>query len=154
MIVKLDEIDRKILKSLQQNATLSVDALSEIVHLSRNACWRRIKILENSGVIKGRIALLDAESLGLGLSVFVMISTNNHDADWIKKFRNAVKSFPQIVGAHRMSGDLDYILRVVVGSVAEYDQFYQQLIKKVPIANVSASFAMETIVDTTALPLS
>ncbi len=153
MDIKFDEIDRKILKSLQQNATLSVDALSEIVHLSRNACWRRIKMLESSGVIKGRIALLDAESLGLGLSVFVMITTNNHDADWIKKFRDAVKSFPQIVGAHRMSGDLDYILRVVVGSVAEYDQFYQQLIKKVPIANVSASFSMETIVDTTALPL-
>ena len=91
MAVKLDEIDRRILNSLQQDATLSVDALSEIAHLSRNACWRRIKILENSGVIKGRIALLDAESLGLGLSVFVMISTNNHDADWIKKISQCGK---------------------------------------------------------------
>lgn len=149
----LDETDRKILKLLQKDATLSADSISDQVHLSRNACWRRIKIMEDSGLIKSRVCLLDADKLEMGLTVFVMIKTNNHDPDWIEKFRSAVKLFPQITAAHRMSGELDYILRVVVASVGEYDRFYQQLIKKVPIADVSASFAMETIVDTTQLPI-
>ncbi len=153
MSAKIDAIDRKILSLLQRDATLSIDAISEKVSLSRNACWRRVKRLESERIIKGRVSILDQEKIGLELTVFVLIRTNSHDHKWVESFKYAVKQFPEIVGAHRMSGDLDYILRVVVASVADYDHFYQRLIKKVQISDVSASFAMEAIVETTALPL-
>jgi len=108
MVLEIDEIDRKLLTELQRDGTLSVDQLSERVALSRNACWRRVKRLEEDGVITGRVALVDAEKLGLGLSVFVLIRTSNHDPDWLQKFRAAVTGFPEITGVYRMSGDLDY----------------------------------------------
>jgi len=135
------------------NASLSVDAIAERVSLSRNACWRRIKHLEAEGILKQRVAVVDAKAVGLGLSVFVLVRTSNHDPDWLRKFRAAVSEMPEIVGAHRMSGELDYVLRVRVADVPAYDLFYQRLIAKVPIADVSASFVMEDIKDTTALPL-
>lgn len=148
-----DSTDRRLLAELQRDATLTVDQLSERLGLSRNACWRRVKLLEERGVITGRVALVDAEKLGVGLSVFVIIRTRHHDPDWLRRFREAVVSFPEITGVYRMSGDLDYILRARVADVKAYDRLYQRLIAKVPLDDVSASFVMEEIKDTTVVPV-
>lgn len=153
MSEELDATDRRLLAELQRDATLTVDQLSDRLGLSRNACWRRMKLLEERGVIKGRVALVDPERLGLGLSVFVIIRTSNHDPDWLTKFREAVVSFPEIIGVYRMSGDLDYILRARVADVKAYDRLYQRLIAKVPLNDVSASFVMEEIKETTVVPV-
>lgn len=149
----MDDIDRKILQQLQQDAGQTIDALADAVHLSRNACWRRVKALEANGTIKRRVALLDPAKLDLDLSVYVLVRTNQHDADWLDKFHKAVRDMPEIVGAHRMSGDLDYVLRVRVANVKDYDRFYQRLIARVPLSDISASFVMEDIKDTTSLPI-
>lgn len=149
----MDQTDRNILKYLQKDATVSVDHLADSINLSRNACWRRVKRLEKDGVISKRVALLNPDRVGLGLSVYVMIRANGHDPDWLGKFKNAIAVMPEIIGAHRMSGDLDYVLRVRVRDVRAYDAFYQRLIGKVAVADLSASFVMEDIKDTTALPV-
>jgi Lrp/AsnC family transcriptional regulator len=153
MASEIDTIDRRILAELQRDGTLSVDQLSERVSLSRNACWRRVKRLEEDGVIRGRVALVDAEKIGLGLSVFILVRTSRHDPDWLKAFRDAVTSLPEITGVYRMSGDLDYVLRARVADVKSYDRLYQRLIAKVPLTDVSASFVMEEIRETTVLPV-
>ncbi|MGB0844806.1 MAG: Lrp/AsnC family transcriptional regulator [Alphaproteobacteria bacterium] len=153
MSTNLDKIDRNILNHLQTDASSTVDEVAEHVHLSRNACWRRIKQLEEQGYVKKRVALLDATKLDLGLGVFVSVKALEHNMDWLKTFRDAVSGFPQIVGAYRMSGDLDYLLSVRVKDVAAYDAFYKQLISKLPNASISASFVMEEIKETTELPL-
>ncbi|MBB2973586.1 Lrp/AsnC family transcriptional regulator [Mesorhizobium sp. RMAD-H1] len=153
MSMELDELDRRILAELQRDGTLSVDALSERVHLSRNACWRRMKRLEEEGVITGRVALIDADRVGLGLSVFILVRTSNHDPDWLKRFREAVSSLPEVVGVYRMTGDLDYVLRARVADVKAYDRLYQRLIARIPLSDVSASFVMEEIKETTIVPL-
>jgi Lrp/AsnC family transcriptional regulator len=150
---QLDEMDRRILAELQRDGSLSVEHLSERVHLSRNATWRRVKRLEEERVITGRVALVDADSVGVGLSVFVIVRTSSHDPDWLKKFRDAVTGFPEITGVYRMSGDLDYILRARVADVKAYDRLYQRLIAKVPLTDVSASFVMEEIKETTVVPV-
>tara|TARA_B110001452_G_scaffold243093_1_gene226250 strand:- start:95 stop:565 length:471 start_codon:yes stop_codon:yes gene_type:complete len=147
-----DEIDRKILDIIQSDSSYSMDEISEFVNLSRNACWRRIRRMEEAGIIKARVALVEPSSINLGLSAFVMIRTNSHDTSWAKKFDKVVKCFPEIIGAHRMAGDLDYILRVRVRDVKDYDNFYQTLISKISISDISASFVMDDIKDTTALP--
>ncbi len=148
---KLDNFDRKILNLLQQDGTLSVDKLSERVGLSRNACWRRVKWLEDNDVLTGRVALIDAAKVGLPLLVYVLVRTNDHTPAWLKKFRGAVTTMPEIISAQRMTGDLDYVLRVRVADVKAYDTFYQRLIAKVPISDVSASFVMEDMKETTVL---
>lgn len=153
MVIKLDNIDLKLLSILQKDATLSVEDLADRVHLSRNACWRRVKNLEASGVITKRVALVDPEALGLSLHVIVLIRTNEHNPTWLKTFRQAVREMPEIVSAQRMTGELDYVLRVRVMDMQAYDHFYQRLIAKVEIADVSASFVMEDLKETTALPL-
>jgi Lrp/AsnC family transcriptional regulator len=130
-----------------------MDDLSETVALSRNACWRRIKQMEVAGVIRGRVALLDAAAVGCGLTAVVLVRTNAHDDAWMARFDRAVRSMPEVVGAYRLAGDLDYMLRVRVADVPAYDAFYKRLIAKVPLSDVSASFVMEEIKDTTALPL-
>ncbi len=150
---KIDQIDRKILNRLQIDATISADSLAEQVNLSRNACWRRVKALEANGTIQSRVALLDPTSLGLGLQVFVLIRSSEHNPEWVQKLRTVVRETPEIVSAHRMSGDLDYVLRVRVANVADYDRFYQSLIKQIDLSDISASFVMEDLKDTTALPL-
>ncbi len=149
----IDGIDRQILTLLQKDASTSVDAISDQVALSRNACWRRIKQMEEAGIIKGRVALVDPAKIGLGLPVFVMMRAADHSPDWLTKFYRAVRVLPEIIGAHRMSGDLDYVLRVQVADVADYDRFYKRLIELVPVRDISASFVMENIKDTTALPV-
>lgn len=153
MTPEIDTMDRKILAEMQRDATLSVDQLSERVSLSRNACWRRLKRLEDDGYITGRVALVDADKVGVGLSVFILVRTSHHDPDWLTKFRAAVVSFPEITGVYRMSGDLDYVLRARVADVKAYDRLYQRLIAKVPLSDVSASFVMEEIKETTVVPL-
>ncbi|MEM6464021.1 MAG: Lrp/AsnC family transcriptional regulator [Pseudomonadota bacterium] len=150
---RIDDIDLKILGELQRDGSLSIDSLAERVHLSRNACWRRLKGLEESGVVRGRVALLDAEQVGCGLSVFIFVRTANHDPDWLSRFRDAVTGLPEITGVYRTSGELDYVLRARVADVKAYDRLYQRLIARVPLADVSASFVMEDIKDTTAIPL-
>ena len=149
----IDEIDRRILMALQRDAAQSLDSLAEQVHLSRNACWRRVRRLEEDGVIRGRVAVLDAEKVGVGLSTFIMVRARDHTAEWLGDFRRVVSEMPEITGAYRMSGDLDYLLRVRVSSVADYDRFYQRLIGKLKASDVSASFVMEEIKDTTELPV-
>lgn len=149
----LDEIDHRILSVLQKDASLSLDALADAVHLSRNACWRRMKNLEATGVIKKRVALIDPAKVGRPLSVFVHVRTQNHDEAWLKEFERAINGMPEIVGAYRMSGDLDYVLRVRVADVAGYDHFYKRLIGKVSVSDISASFVMEEIKDTTEIPV-
>lgn len=153
MITKLDNIDIKILNLLQQDASLSVDVLADRVSLSRNACWRRVKRLENDDILQKRVAIIDPEAVGLALQAFVVIKTNDHSAEWLKAFRQAVRDMPEVIAAQRMTGDLDYVLRIRVADVPAYDRFYQRLIEKVQIADVSASFVMEDVKETTALPI-
>lgn len=152
MAYQIDEIDRRIVATLQRDASLSIDQLSEEVHLSRNACWRRVKLMEEEGIITGRVALVDAERLGYGLSVFILVRTTHHEPGWLDRFRSAVQSIPEIQGVYRMSGDLDYVLRARVPDVKAYDRLYQRLIAKVPLSDVSASFVMEEIKETMMLP--
>lgn len=149
----IDHTDRRILHELQSDASLSLDEIGDRVGLSRNACWRRIKSLEDDGVIRSRVTLLDAEKLGLGLTVIMLIRTRKHDPDWLTKFSKITKSMPEILGAYRMSGDLDYLVRARVADVPAYDQLYKRLIAKIDLSDVSASFVMEEIKETTALPV-
>ena len=149
----IDKIDRAILQLLQQDASLSVDDIGAHVHLSRNACWRRIKTMEQAGVITSRVALVDPASVGVPLTAMVMIRTRDHDANWIKKFQATLQAFPEVVGAYRMTGDLDYVLRVRVADVPAYDAFYKRLTAQISVSDISASFVMEEIKDTTAVPL-
>lgn len=149
----LDDIDRRLLRKLQRDATLSLDQLSDAVNLSRNACWRRIKALEADGIIAARVTLLDPDKLGLPLTVFIQIRTNAHEPGWLDRFKSATRAMPEILGVYRMSGDLDYLIRARVADMADYDRLYQRLISRVPLYDVSASFVMEGIKDTTELPL-
>jgi Lrp/AsnC family transcriptional regulator len=149
----MDRIDRKILEHIQADATLSVADIAEKVGLSSTPCWRRIQKLERSGVIRKRVALLDRASLNLGVDVFVAIKTNQHNAAWLDSFASVVTEFPEVVEFYRMSGDIDYLMRVVVPDIPAYDAFYKRLIQQADIYDVSSSFAMEQLKYTTALPL-
>jgi Lrp/AsnC family transcriptional regulator len=149
----LDRLDARILDSLQANADQAVADLAESVGLSANACWRRIKRLEELGIIRGRVALLDPEKLGLGVTVFVSVRTNEHNDAWLGQFNDAVTRIPEIVELYRMSGDIDYLMKVVVSDIAHYDRVYKRLISLVRLTDVSSSFAMERMKLTTALPV-
>ena len=150
----IEETDRHILQLLQTDASLSVDDISAAVHLSRNACWRRIKALEQAGVIRARVALVDPAKVGVPLMAMVLIRTNAHDAQWMDQFQTALRALPEVVGAYRMTGDLDYVLRVRVADVPAYDAFYKRLTARISVSDISASFVMEEIKETTAVPLS
>ncbi len=152
-MIELDPIDHRILRLLQQDSDQSLEQMGDAVGLSRNACWRRIRRMETDGVITGRVTLVDADKLGLGLSVFILVRTSSHDPDWLGKFNAAVRSISEITGVFRMSGDLDYVLRARVSDVKAYDRLYQRLIAAVPLTDVSASFVMEEIKDTTIVPV-
>jgi Lrp/AsnC family transcriptional regulator len=149
----IDTIDQRILTILQSDATRSVDAISDQVALSRNACWRRIKALEASGIIRARVALLDPIKIGCPLTALVLIRTEHHSDKWRKDFAAAIAALPEIISAQRMTGDLDYVLRVRLADVAAYDLFYKRLTSRISVSDISASFVMEDIKDTTALPL-
>jgi Lrp/AsnC family transcriptional regulator len=150
---KMDEIDRKILNLLQKDATLSTAEIAEAVGLSTTPCWRRIQILEQEGYITRRVALVDRNKVNVPLDVFVAVRTNEHNWEWLDEFARLVCEFPEVVELYRMSGEIDYLMRVVVPDMAAYDTFYKKLIKKVQLTDVSSSFAMERIKYTTALPL-
>ena len=149
----MDTIDIKILDLLQKDATLSASQIAETVNLSKTPCWRRIQNLEKQGLIEKRVALLNREKLDRGMDVFVTIRTNQHNASWFKKFSDVVNGFPEVVEFYRMSGEVDYLLRVVVRDMKAYDRFYQRLIEKVDISDVNSNFAMEQIKYTTAIPI-
>lgn len=149
----MDEIDRKILNLLQKDATLSTAEIAEAVGLSTTPCWRRIQILEQEGYITRRVALVDRNKVNVPLDVFVAVRTNEHNWEWLDEFARLVCEFPEVVELYRMSGEIDYLMRVVVPDMAAYDTFYKKLIKKVQLTDVSSSFAMERIKYTTALPL-
>ena len=149
----LDRTNLELLGFLQRDSSIAIEKLAEQVSLSRNACWRRIKALEDAGLILRRVALLDPVGLGLPLVALVVVRTNQHEKDWLERFRTAVMEMPEVVAAWRMSGDLDYVLRIRIPSVAGYDDFYQRLITQMPMSDVSVSFVLEEIKDTTEIPL-
>jgi Lrp/AsnC family transcriptional regulator len=149
----MDAIDRKILAVLQDDAALSVADIGSRVGLSSTPCWKRIQRLEADGVIVKRVALVDQDRIGLGISVFVSIETGDHSQDWLDRFAKTVTAMPEVMEFYRMAGDVDYMLRVVVPDIAGYDAFYKRLIATVPLKNVTSRFAMEKIKSTTALPI-
>ena len=149
----IDKIDLKILKILQNDSSRSLDSISDEVGVSLNTCWRRITRMESKSIIERRVALIDNEKIGLPLTVFVFISTDNHSKEWTQMLSNAVVSINEIVEFYRLAGDTDYILKMMVRNVDHYDRVYKQLIKLVKISDVSASFAMEKIKFTTELPI-
>ncbi|MXY06609.1 MAG: Lrp/AsnC family transcriptional regulator [Gammaproteobacteria bacterium] len=149
----MDRTDLKILDLLQHDATLSTAEVAEAVGLSTTPCWRRIQNLEKEGVITRRVALLDRDHLNVGMDAFVTIRTNQHNRRWLEAFASAVAAFPEVIELYRMSGDVDYLMRVVVPDIAAYDDFYQRLIRSIDLSDVSSSFAMERIKYTTVLPL-
>ncbi|WP_439272428.1 Lrp/AsnC family transcriptional regulator [Pseudochrobactrum sp. HB0163] len=149
----MDRLDRKILRLLQEDATLAVADIAKKVGLSTTPCWRRIQKLEEDGIIKRRVAVLDPVKINARVTVFVAVRTSSHSHEWLKRFAEVVQEFPEVVEFYRMSGDVDYLLRVVVPDIAAYDAFYKRLISKIEIRNVSSSFAMEQIKYTTELPL-
>lgn len=151
--VSLNEADIRILRVMQEDATLSIAAIAESVHLSHNACWRRIKRLEEAGVISRRVTLLDPTALGLDMTVFVSIRASEHSEEWLNSFATAVRAIPEVVEFYRMSGDIDYLLKLRVQNIAAYDAVYKRLIKAVRLTDVSSTFAMEELKHTTALPL-
>jgi Lrp/AsnC family transcriptional regulator len=149
----MDAIDRRILELLQADAEMPLATIAERVHLSPTPCWRRIQKLRTAGVIRKQVALCDAAKLNVGVTVFVSIRTNQHTQAWLEKFAKGVKEIPEVVELYRMSGDIDYLLRVVVPDIAGYDAVYKKLIKAADLFDVSSSFAMEQMKYTTALPL-
>jgi len=149
----MDAIDRKILIVLQQDASLSVAEIGQRVGLTSTPCWKRIQKLEAIGVIERRVAIVDQDKVGLGVTVFVSIETGDHSETWLTKFAELVGAMPEVMEFYRMAGDVDYMLRVVVPDIHGYDRFYKRLIGAVPLKNVTSRFAMEKIKSTTILPL-
>ena len=149
----MDEIDRALLEMLQQDATLSIAQMAERVGLSPTPCWKRIQKLENRGVLTRRVAVLEPERIGVGLSVLVSIEAGEHTPEWLQRFSTAIADMPEVMEVYRMAGDVDYMLRVAVADMAEYDRFYKRLIAVAPMKNVTSRFAMERLKHTTAYPL-
>jgi Lrp/AsnC family transcriptional regulator len=153
MAVRLDEMDRKILGELQADASQSLDEIARKVGSSKTPVWNRIKRMREAGVIMRQTAILDPEALGLEACFFVLIRTSEHEAEWQRKFLSALQSRPEVMEAHRLAGDIDYILKVRVKNARAYDTFYQALISEVRIYNVTALLSMEEIKSTTVLPV-
>jgi Lrp/AsnC family transcriptional regulator len=149
----MDATDLKILAILQEDASLPIQEVANRVNLSQTPCWRRIQKLEESGIIARRVALADPDKIGFGLSVFVEIETGDHSAAWLERFAAAVLSLPEVMEVYRMAGDVDYLLRIAVSSMGDYDTFYRKLIAAVPLKNVTSRFAMERVKFTTAYPV-
>ncbi|MEM1286844.1 MAG: Lrp/AsnC family transcriptional regulator [Pseudomonadota bacterium] len=148
-----DAIDRRILAELQEDTTLSMNEIASRVGLSATPCWRRIQKLEDAGIIKKRVALLNGQAISAGVAVFVSVRTNQHTDEWLKRFGEVVSKMPEVVEFYRLSGDIDYLLKVIVPDIAAFDRFYKELVSKIELSDVSSSFAMEEIKYTTALPL-
>lgn len=149
----MDKKDKAILLALQEDATLTVAEIAEHIGLSKSACWRRIQALEDDGVISARVTLLNQEKLGLDLTVYARIKTHEHTQQWFERFQAMVTAMPNVMEVHRLSGDIDYLIRAVVPDMRSYDELYKEMIAKIDLFDVSSSFSMETIKYTTALPL-
>src|SRR6201984_2521163 len=149
----MDEIDRRLLGILQTDATLSIAQMAERVGLSATPCWKRIQKLEAKGVITRRVAVIDPERVGVGLSVLVSVEAGEHTPEWLERFSAGVAAMPEVMEVYRMAGDVDYILRVAVADMAEYDTFYKRLIAIAPMKNVTSRFAMERMKQSSAYPL-
>lgn len=149
----MDQFDRKILDLLQHDAAMPVAEIAEQIGLSTTPCWRRIKNLEDTGVIHKRVAVLDADKINAGVTVFVGVKAGHHAADWLEKFAAAVGEIDEVLEVHRLSGEMDYLLKIMVPDISAYDDVYKRLIAKADFADVSSFFAMEKIKSTTALPL-
>jgi Lrp/AsnC family transcriptional regulator len=149
----MDSVDRRILDLLQADAGLTVKEIAGLVHLSVTPCWKRIQKLEEQGFIRARVALLDAGRVNANVTVFVAIKTDQHTTGWIERFSRAVSDLPEVMEVYRMSGEVDYLMRVAVSSIEAYDRFYKKLIDRIELANVTSSFAMEQMKYTTALPI-
>ena len=152
--VKIDAIDRRILEIIQRDASHSIQDIGEQFGLSTNPCWRRIKRMEDAGIIERRVAILNPVKLGLGVTAFVSIRTNKHTPDWLASFAAGILGIPEIIECHRMSGDVDYLLKIAVADIAHYDRIYQELIAVVPgLSDVSSTFSMERLKYGTALAI-
>jgi Lrp/AsnC family transcriptional regulator len=151
--LEMDAIDKRLLTELQRNANQSIEALAETVGLSRNTCWRRVARLDEEGVIARRVAIVDPAKVNLALPVFIVVRTSRHNVDATEQLRRAVLEIPEIVGAYRTAGEIDYILQARVPDVAAYDRLYKKLIARLDMSDVSASFVMEEIKAVTELPL-
>ena len=149
----MDRTDYKILAILQEDASLPVAEVAARVNLSQTPCWRRIQKMEAQGIIERRVALVDPVAVGLGITVFVEIEAADHSPEWLKGFADAITAMPEVMDVYRMAGDVDYLLRVAVGNMGEFDDFYRQLIDSVPLKNVTSRFAMERVKFSTAYPL-
>jgi Lrp/AsnC family transcriptional regulator len=149
----MDSKDIKILALLQENATLPMSEISKRVHLSQTPCWRRIQKLEESGVIEKRVAILNPAAVGFGISAFVEIQATDHSDDWHGRFSEGLAGMPEVMEVHRLAGEVDYLLRVAVRSMDDYDSFYRELIAKVPTRKVTSRFSMERMKATTAYPI-
>lgn len=149
----MDEFDKKILTLLQEDAGLSNAEVAERVGLSPTPCWRRIRNMEEAGIIRRRVAVLDRAKLNVGVTVFVSVRTNQHNQEWLDRFAQVVGGIPEVVEFYRMAGDVDYLLRVVVPDIAAYDDVYKRLIAQIDLFDVSSTFAMEELKWTTAVPL-
>jgi Lrp/AsnC family transcriptional regulator len=149
----LDAIDRTLLRLLQEDADIPMTKLAEAVNLSPTPCWRRLQRLRDEGIIRKQVLLLDPEKLNVGVTVFVGVRTNQHNEAWFSRFNEVVSQIPEVVEFYRMSGDIDYLLRIVVPNIGAYDGVYKRLIRGADLSDVSSSFAMEQIKFTTALPL-
>jgi Lrp/AsnC family transcriptional regulator len=152
-MVKIDSIDRRILEELQRDAARPIEQIASRVGLTQNPCWRRIKRLEAEGLIQRRVAIVDPAKLGLGLIVFVSIRTNQHSDAWLERFADGVRAIPEVVELYRMSGETDYLAKIIARDVADYDRIYKRLIRTAELYDVSSSFAMEQIKHTTEVPL-
>lgn len=150
---KLDETDRRILRALQNDASLSQRDLAEVAGLSQNACWRRLKAIHEAGIVRNRTVRLDTQKVGLGLTVFVMVRTRHHSADWLREFRRAVLAIPNVIDFFRIAGDYDYMLKVVAEDMNAFDRVYQRLIEKTDLDAVTSYITMEAIADQRGLPL-
>jgi Lrp/AsnC family transcriptional regulator len=149
----MDSKDRKILELLQDDAMLSAAEIADRVGLTTTPCWRRIQRLEKEGYIRRRVALLDRQKMNVGVCAFVAVRTSHHSREWLENFRRAINRIPEIVEAHRLSGDVDYLLRIVVPSIAGYDAVYKRLIEVMEFSDVAASFSMEELKFTTSVPV-
>jgi Lrp/AsnC family transcriptional regulator len=149
----MDRVDKMILSLIQEDATLPVADIAKRVGLSTTPCWRRIQKMEEDKVIERRVAVLNPEKINCGVTVFVSITTDQHNHEWLKRFAEVIIRHPEVVGFYRMSGQVDYLLKVVVPDITSYDAFYKKLVSEIDIEDVSSAFAMERIKDTSQMPL-
>ena len=151
--MKLDHIDRRILRELQKDSSRSTAEIADRVGLSMNACWRRIKQLQRQGIVRKQVTLLDPNALGLGLTAFVQVRTSQHTEEWFDQFAGSIRQIEEVVEFHRVSGDYDYLLKVIVSDIADFDRVYKRIIKAAPLQEVTSYFSMEKIKETTEIPV-